>query len=67
MAGALLVPHEDVPHLLLLKQLVIDRQHRPAGITEDVQHAIVPERLHHHFRTGHLAAFTLSVAHLRFP
>ena len=34
MHGALLVPHQDVLHLVLVEERVIDRQHRAAGIAE---------------------------------
>ena len=39
--GALLVPHQDVIHLILLEQRVVDRQHRTAGIAENVFHALI--------------------------
>ena len=54
MHGALLVPHQDVLHLVLLEQRVIDRQHRAAGIAENVLDALIGERRDHHFRAGHL-------------
>ena len=41
MARALLVAHENVLDIVLLEQLVIDRQHRAAGIAEEVLDAIV--------------------------
>ena len=50
---ALLVAHQNVVELLLLKQRVVDRQHGAAGIAEDVLHALIDERLDHHFRAGH--------------
>ena len=53
MHRALLVAHQDVLDLLLLEQLVVDRQHRAAGIAEDVLHALVGQGLDHHFRAGH--------------
>ena len=31
----LLVPHEDVLHLLLLEEGVVDEEDRPAGVSED--------------------------------
>ena len=55
MAGALLVAHEDVLDVVLLEELVIDRQHRAARIAEQVLDAIVLQRLHHHFGARHLA------------
>ena len=52
---ALLVAHQDVADpILRLEQRVIDRQHRAAGIAEDVLHALIGERLDHHFGAGHL-------------
>ncbi len=52
---ALLVAHQDVADpVLRLEQRVIDRQHRAAGIAEDVLHALIGERLDHHFGAGHL-------------
>jgi hypothetical protein len=55
------VAHQDVLHLVLLKQRVIDRQHRAAGIAEDVLHALLGKRLDHHFGAGHL------LTHLQLP
>ena len=52
---ALLVPHQDVLHLVLREEGVIDRQHRAARIAEDVLHALISERRHHHFGAGHFA------------
>ena len=52
---ALLVPHQDVLHLVLREQRVVDRQHRAARIAEQVLHALVGERLDHHFGAGHFA------------
>jgi hypothetical protein len=54
MHGALFVPHQDVLHFVLLKQRVVDRQHRAAGIAKNVLDALIGERCHHHFRAGHL-------------
>ena len=53
MHRALLVAHQDVLHLVLLEQRVVDRQHRAARIAEDVLDALVGERLDHHFGAGH--------------
>jgi hypothetical protein len=53
VAGALLVAHQDVLDGVLLVQLVIDRQHRAARISEDMLDAIVLERLQNHFRACH--------------
>ena len=49
MAGTLLVADQNVLTVVLLEQLVIDRQHRAAGIAEDVLDAVVLQRLDHHF------------------
>ena len=54
MDGALLMAHQNVAHLLLVEQRVIDRQHRAAGIAEDVLDALIGERLDHHLGPGHL-------------
>ena len=35
MHRALLVAHEDVLHLVLVEERVVDRQHRAAGIAEE--------------------------------
>jgi hypothetical protein len=51
--GALLVPHQDVLNFVLLEQRVVDRQHRAAGIAEQVLNALIGERRYHHFRAGH--------------
>ena len=46
MAGALLVAHEQMCSIVfLLEDRVIDRQHRPARIAEDVLDALVLQRL----------------------
>ena len=52
--GALLVPHQDVADLLLVKQRVVDRQHGAARVAEDMLDPLVGERLDHHFGAGHL-------------
>ena len=40
-------------NLVLLEQRVVDRQHRAARIAEKVLHALILERLDHHFGAGH--------------
>ena len=67
MAGALLVADQDVLDLVLLEDLVIDRQHRAARIAENMLDAIVLQRLQHHFGAGHFAPFVLSAAHRSGP
>ncbi len=59
MHGALFVAHQNVLHLVLLKQRVVDRQHRAAGITENVLDALIGKRRDHHFRAGHFTHRTL--------
>ena len=54
MHGALLVPHQDVPDLLLLEQRVIDRQHRAARIAEQVLDPLIGQCLDHHLGAGQL-------------
>ena len=54
VARALLVADQDVLNLLLLEDLVIDRQHGAAGIAEQMLHAVIRERAHDHGSAGHL-------------
>ncbi len=54
MHRALFVTHEDMADPLLLEDLVIDRQHRAAGISEHDVHTLILEGLNHHFCSGHL-------------
>ena len=54
MHGALLVPDQDVVHFVLLKQGVVDRQHRATGIAKKVLDALIGKCLDHHFRAGHV-------------
>jgi hypothetical protein len=49
-----LLAHQDVLDLVLLEQLVIDRQHRPAGIAEHVLDPLVGQRPDDHFGARHL-------------
>ena len=53
---ALLMPHQDVPDLVLLKQRVVDRQHGAARIAEEMFGALVRERLDHHLGAAHFSA-----------
>ncbi|ODS02590.1 hypothetical protein AUC71_14500 [Methyloceanibacter marginalis] len=53
MHGALLVAHKHVLQPIVLEQLVIDRQHRAAGIAEDVLDALVGESLKHDLGACH--------------
>ena len=52
MDRTLLVAHQDVLHLVLREDRVIDRQHRAARIPEEMLHALVGESLDHHFGAG---------------
>jgi hypothetical protein len=54
MNRALLVAHQDVAKLVLVEQLVIDRQHRSARVAEDMLDPLIGERLDHHLGAGHL-------------
>ena len=51
--GAAFLPHQHVLDFLLLEQLVVDRQHGPAGIAEDVRHALVGQRPYDHLGARH--------------
>ncbi len=55
MHRSLLVADEDMLQAVLLEQLVIDRQHGAARITENVLHALVGENLEHHLGACHYA------------
>ena len=63
--GALLVPHQDVVHFVLLEQGIVDRQHRAAGIAKNVLDALIGKRRDHHFRAGHFRHGLLRF--LRYP
>jgi len=52
---ALLVAHQNVADVVLLKNLVINGQHSPAGIAEYRIDALIAQRLDHHSRTRHLS------------
>ena len=54
MHGALLVPHQDVLHLVLVEERVVDRQHRATGIAEKMLDPLIRKRRYHHFCAGHL-------------
>jgi hypothetical protein len=51
--GGLFVAHQDVADVVLLEDLVIDRQHGAARIAEYSVHSLIPQGLNHHLRTGH--------------
>ena len=44
---------QDVADVVLLKQLVVDRQDGAAGIAEYIRDALIDERLDENLRTGH--------------
>jgi hypothetical protein len=54
VAGALLVAHEDVLDVVLLEDLVIDRQDGAARIAENMFYAVVSQRLQDNFGARHL-------------
>ena len=62
---ALLVPHENMVHFVLLKQSVVDRQHGAARITEKVLDALVGQCLDHHFRAAHFRHDSLPLSFRR--
>ena len=62
MDRALLVPDEDVADVVLLEQLVVDREDGAAGIAEHGVDALVLERLDHHPGARHLAGRGLRAA-----
>ncbi|MNR23611.1 hypothetical protein D3C85_1406400 [compost metagenome] len=53
MDRSLLVAHQDVLELLLLVELVVDVQHRAAGVAPDVFDAFFGECVTENFRTDH--------------
>jgi hypothetical protein len=60
--GSLLVPDEDVLHLLLVKERIVDRKNRAARIAEDMLDPLILQGTDHHFGSGHrLAHVTRSV------
>ena len=63
VAGALLVPHQDMLDLVLLEQLVIDREHRTTRIAEEMFDAMIDQRAHDHGGAGHLVRIVAVVAH----
>ncbi len=57
---ALFVAHEDVADLVLLEQLVIDRQNRSARIAEHCVHALVAQGLDDDLGAGHVTGHVFS-------
>jgi hypothetical protein len=62
--GALFVTHKDVANLVLLEQLVVDRQHRSTRIAEQVLDALVRQGLDHHLGAGHFPCHCLKLRFL---
>ena len=58
--GALLVTHEHVGNLVLLDQLIVDRQNRTAWIAEDVLDALILQGLQDHLGTVHCTCHRLA-------
>ena len=54
MGRAALLADQDVAHLVLPEQRVVDRQHGAAGIAENEFDALILQRLDDHFGAGHL-------------
>ena len=54
VGGALFVAHQHMAKLVLVKERVVDRQHRAARIAEHDVDALILQRLDDHFRAGHL-------------
>ena len=52
MDGALLVAHQHMTHLVLLEQLVVNEQHRAAGIAENIVDLFFLQAPDYNFRTS---------------
>jgi hypothetical protein len=52
---ALLVTHQDMAHLVLLEELVVDEQNRAAGVAEYVFDALLLQAAHDDLGAGDLA------------
>ena len=48
---ALLVPDENVLDVVAIENGVVDRQHGPAGIAEDMRHPFLPQTLQQNLRS----------------
>ncbi len=57
--GAAFLAHEDVLDLVLLKQLVVDRQDGATGVPEQHLNTLVAEGLDHHLGARHRACHRL--------
>ena len=56
MHRALLVTDEDVAHLVLVEERIVDRKDRAARITEDMVDSLVLQGSDHHFGSRHRLA-----------
>ena len=63
MHGRLFVPHQDVANGVLLEQRIVDRQHRAAGVAEQVLDTMIDQRPHDHGCAGHLVRIVARLAH----
>ena len=71
MHSALFVTHEDVTDRVLLKDLVIDREHRSTGVSKYDVDTLILQGLNYHFCSGHLRlchrAVSVCIAHKKTP
>jgi hypothetical protein len=51
---ALLVAHQDVAHMVLLEERIVDRQHGASGIAENDIDALIDQSADDHLRSRHL-------------
>ena len=56
---ALLVPHQNVADVILQKDLVINRQHGAAWVSEDHVHTLILQGLDNHLCAGHFTCHLL--------
>jgi hypothetical protein len=54
------VADENVLEAILLKQLIVDRQHGAARVAENMLNALIGESLKHHLGAGHRARHRVS-------
>ncbi len=60
MDRPLFVAHQNMADAILLEQRVVDRQHGPAGIAEDMPDPLVLQGLDHHLGAGHFSCHCLT-------
>ena len=65
MHRTLLMPHQNVLHLVLLEHRVINWQNSPARIAENMLDTLILQNLKHHLRAAHLLCHRPSPASLR--